>query len=215
MFLQKVGLGPELGSLESLASLRIASLEQIVEEVTTIRVFSEVSPLGELGFAVGHILSSAFSNVGEHVLVNAKLVDDGHGGAEQVSGSGQLNQLKSESVLGRFQQVERLSVTQVSKDIHGKIIEPLVHVSRSSPSLGFGGVFAGRGANYLTEGPHVGKDILGDLTDGTIRESLAQNTSLSSVQLLIPSVVGVCYWVGKSIVERSFDDIGLEAINVL
>lgn len=79
--LQQVGLSPQLGSGETLASLGIASLEEVVEEVAAVRLLAQLGSLGQLGLAVGHVAGTSGGQLGEHDLVKLELVDDGHGAA--------------------------------------------------------------------------------------------------------------------------------------
>jgi hypothetical protein len=79
--LQKVGLGPKLRSGETLTSFGIASLEEVVEEVATVSLLTELGALSELTLAVCHITSTTGSQSGEEESVQAQLVDDRHGSA--------------------------------------------------------------------------------------------------------------------------------------
>lgn len=77
--LQQVGFSPEFRGAEALASFGIAGLEEVVEEVSTIGLFAQLSALRQLTFTIGHISSSTGSESGEENLVKLKSVDDGHG----------------------------------------------------------------------------------------------------------------------------------------
>lgn len=76
--LQQVRLSPEFGSAEALAGFGIASLEEVVEEVTTISLLAKLGALSELTLAVLHVAGTATSQSREEEFVNLELVDDGH-----------------------------------------------------------------------------------------------------------------------------------------
>lgn len=79
--LQQVGLSPQLGGREALASFGVASLEEVVEEVATVSLLAELGPLGELRLAVGHVLGASGGDLGEEELVDLELVNNGHSSA--------------------------------------------------------------------------------------------------------------------------------------
>lgn len=79
--LQQVGLSPQLGGGKALAGFGIASLEEVVEEVAAVRLFTQLGSLGQLSLAVGHVAGTSGGQLGEHDLVKLELVDDGHGAA--------------------------------------------------------------------------------------------------------------------------------------
>ena len=83
LHLQKIRLGPKLRGAESLTSFGVAGLQEVVEEVTAVRVLTQLRALGELALGVAHVTSPAGGKVGEQELVELEGVDDGHGAALQ------------------------------------------------------------------------------------------------------------------------------------
>ena len=74
---EKVALRPELRHGETFACLGIFGVEEIVEEVLSVAVFSLLSSLKGLGFAEVHENLTVADEVGKEDPVKAKFVDDG------------------------------------------------------------------------------------------------------------------------------------------
>lgn len=75
--LQQVGFSPEFRSSEALASFGITSLEEVPEEVATVRILSKLGSLRQLGLAVAHEALTPSGQSREHVLVESEVVDGG------------------------------------------------------------------------------------------------------------------------------------------
>ena len=80
-FLQEVGLAPKLRGGEALAGFRVARLQEVVEKVATVSLLAEGGALSQLLAAVGHVLCATGRDLVEEDLVEAELIDDGHGTA--------------------------------------------------------------------------------------------------------------------------------------
>lgn len=129
-----------------------------------------------------------------------------------MSSSSSLNQIQSKAVVWALQHVESLAVAQITKDVHGKVVAPVGHVSRLSPALGISSTILK--ANLLAEGADVVEDVSLHLLHGTLGEGVREHTTLAGVNLLVASVVSVGDGVSKGVVEFRLADIGLEAIDV-
>lgn len=210
---KQVGLAPELRSGETLASLWVASLEQIVKEVTTIRLLTQLGTLSELTLAVGHISSSASSQLGEQELVDLELINNRHSATDEMSRGSSFNELQRESVIRLLQHVEGLSKAQITQNIHGQVIAPVGHVAGLGPALVIGtGIIQ---TNLLAKGADIAQDVALHLLHGALGEGVREDAALAGVDVLVSGVVGVGSRVNKGIVELGLADVGLEAIDFL
>lgn len=130
-----------------------------------------------------------------------------------MSGRGRLDEAQGKSVIRGLQHVESLSEAQVTKNIHGKVVAPIAHVSGACPTLGLDTSILT--ANLLTESADISEDVSLHLLHGTIREGMGQDTALPGVELLVTGVVGVGRRVDKGVVELGLADIGAEAVDLL
>lgn len=196
-----------------MTSLGVASLEQVVKEVTSIRLLPELGTLGELALAVGHVSRATGSQLGEQELVNLELVDNGHGAADEMARGGGLDQLQRKAVVGPLQHVEGLAKAEVAQDVHGQVVAPVAHVARLRPALGVGAAIVE--ANLVAKGADVAQDVALHLLHGTLGEGVRQDAALAGVDVLVARVVRVGGWVDKGIVELGLAHVGLEAVDFL
>lgn len=234
--LQQVRLGPELRRAETLASLWVTRLEEVVEEVATVRVLTELGALGELALGVGHVPGTAGGEVGEEELVELEGVDDGHGSAldfctdllvsrssimkvrggvcsyDEMPSSSSLDKTKSKPIIRTLQHMKRLAKAQIAQNVHGQITAPITHILRHRPPLR---LLPSAGTNLLAKRPHVTEDVPLDALHSTIAKRLAHDAPLAGVQLLVARVVRVGDRVGKGVVELGLAHVGLEAVDVL
>lgn len=128
-------------------------------------------------------------------------------------GSGGLNQIQSKAVIGALQHAEGLAVAQITENVHGKIVAPVGHVPRLSPSLRIAGAILK--ANLLAEGADIVENVPLHLLHGALGKGMRQDTALAGVDVLVAGVVGVGDGMGKGVVELGLADVGLEAVDVL
>lgn len=131
----------------------------------------------------------------------------------KVSGGGSLDQAQGKAIVLALQHAERFTVAQVTKDIDGQVVAPVVHLSRLSPALGVGAAILD--ANLLTEQAHVVENESLHILHGAVGEGVGEHAALAGVNALVASVVSVVHGVGKGVVELGLADVGLEAVDVL
>lgn len=131
----------------------------------------------------------------------------------KVSGGGGLNQAQGKAIVLALQHAERFTIAQVTKDIDGQVVAPVVHLSRLSPALGVGAAILD--AKLLTEQAHIVENEPLHILHGAIGEGVGEHAALAGVNALVASVVGVVHGVSKGVVELGFADVGLEAVDVL
>lgn len=132
-----------------------------------------------------------------------------------MSGGGRLDQLQRKAVIGLFQHMECLPETQITQDIHGKVITPVRHIPRPRPALLARTESTIRDANLLAESPDIAKDVALHVPHSIIREGMRQHTALPRMELLVARVVRVGGRVDEGVVELGLAHVGAEAVDVL
>lgn len=116
------------------------------------------------------------------------------------------------TVVRPVEHVERLAEAEIAKDIHCQPVQPVGHVLRRAPTLGLGDLTS-IVADGLAERADVGEDVTLNFFDGAIRESMREDSSLPSMELLVSGVVRIWGRVHERVVKLGFPDVGSEPVD--
>lgn len=133
---------------------------------------------------------------------------------KKVARCSSFDEVQCKAVGRALQHMESLTKAQITENVHSEVIAPVAHLARLGPAL----VLINRAihhTNLLAESADIAQNISLHLLHGALRKGLGHDTTLASMNLLVPRVVRVGGRVDKGIVELGFADVCAEAVYLL